>query len=216
MENNDERGKGGGEDPRDIEGMTWAQMMHGTGYSEVSAMAMRASILEQRRFDAHLFAEPDDLGAIIRGLLYVENSLRKILTEGPVSNPEALQLDKAGARHLANVALALGLIPEQTARCVKRLVKIRDEFAHQLDRELTREEVDAFVVSIPGRNVDNHRRFLQIAAGERRLDGLLDFHLQMRVAIQTLRSELNACAWDNFFARNAGIMQSRDDNGAAG
>ncbi|MGB8266356.1 MAG: hypothetical protein WCE44_08555 [Candidatus Velthaea sp.] len=109
MEHNDLPANDGGEDPRDIEGMTWAQMMHGTGYSEVSAMAMRASILEQRRFDAHILAEPDDLGAIIRGLLYVENSLRKILTEGPVSNPKALQLDRAGARDLGKRRLSSGI-----------------------------------------------------------------------------------------------------------
>jgi hypothetical protein len=83
-------------DPRDIEGMTWAQMMRATGYSEASATVMREGILEQLRFDEHVYAEEDDLGAIVRGLLYVEHDLRKILTEGPVVNASAIGLDKAG------------------------------------------------------------------------------------------------------------------------
>lgn len=76
-------GVDGAPDERDIEGMTWAQMMRATGYSEASAAVMRESILEQRRFDVHIFDEEDDLGAIVRGLLYIEHDLRKILTEGP-------------------------------------------------------------------------------------------------------------------------------------
>jgi hypothetical protein len=148
-------------DPRDIEGMTWAQMMRATGYSEASATVMREGILEQLRF---VYAEEDDLGAIVRGLLYVEHDLRKILTEGPVVNASAIGLDKAGGPQMASLALALGLISEQTVRAVKKLAAIRNEFAHQLDRNLTPEEVSAFVTSLPERNAGTYTRFLRIAS----------------------------------------------------
>lgn len=204
-------------DPRDIEGMTWAQMMRATGYSEASATVMREGLLEQRRFDEHIYAEEDDLGAIVRGLLYVEHDLRKILTEGPVVNASAIGLDKAGGPQMASLALALGLISEKTVRSVKKLAAIRNEFAHQLDRNLTPEEVNAFITSLPERNAGAYTRFLRIASAAGTND-VLNIHLQMRVAIQTLRSELNLCGWDNWAVRNPDIFNasSEGNDGAAG
>jgi hypothetical protein len=47
---------------------------------------------------------------------------------------------------------------------------------------------------------------------------VLNIHLQMRVAIQTLRSELNLCGWDNWAVRNPDIFNagSEGNDGAAG
>ncbi len=98
------------------------------------------------------------------------------------------------------------------------MTAIRDEFAHRLDRGLTVAEVNAFVALIPARNADSYVRRLAIAAGERGEDGMLDHHLQMRVAIQALRTELNFCAWDNFFVRNPAVFEpiQEADGGVAG
>lgn len=133
-------------------------------------------------------------------------------------NPTALFLDEQGARNLANLAKGLGLIPDGTLRAVKKLAAIRDEFAHQLDRELTAAEVNAFVALIPARIADSYGRRLAIAAGERGEDGMLDHHLQIRVAIQGLRTELNFCAWNNFFLRNPAVFEPAQGahDGAAG
>lgn len=85
-----------------------------------------------------LLASADALSAAIRGTLFVEVQLKKLVSEN-VSNPAALtklQLDYDG---WVSLAVALGL-NDGIARPVRALGTIRNALAHRLDADITERE----------------------------------------------------------------------------
>ena len=78
----------------------------------------------------------NELQVIIRGHLYVENEIDNLL-KLKLEKPQHLYDNNFMFYSKLKTALALGLIPEENKNAYIRLNKIRNNFAHNLNYELT-------------------------------------------------------------------------------
>lgn len=90
----------------------------------------------------------DGLGCILRGHIHIENRLDQFLS---IIAKNEEQLRKADLRYSQKVALALALgLPSWLASPLNYIGKLRNEFAHNLDRKIGKQEVDNFYRTFPG------------------------------------------------------------------
>jgi hypothetical protein len=99
-----------------------------------------------RRYDEALALE-DPLGVAVRGLIYIDESFRHLLKTA-MAKPEALNLDRANGARLVTLAEALGLIDADFAKTIRAFVKVRNAFAHEIERDLTDDDVDSILQTI--------------------------------------------------------------------
>ena len=136
--------------------------------------------------------QPDDLGAVMRGLMYCEESLRELLLTR-VKNPKVVRLtvspdsqdELIGGAQLVNWARALDLIDERLFAALKKLVQLRNSFGHQLERKLSPEEVKELVSTLRGRAKTIYEARLPPAGIT-----LVDHGEHLRLVITALRQTL--------------------------
>jgi hypothetical protein len=87
----------------------------------------------------------DELGAVIRAQVYLEHELLGFVHKR-VAAPAALTRADLSFARLVRFALALGL-PSEFAKPLHAFARVRNEFAHRLDTQLTKARVDQFCQS---------------------------------------------------------------------
>ena len=132
--------------------------------------------------DAYLrhLEKDDELHVLLRGHVYVEAALIQLI-ESKLANPQALKVAGLNFPLKVRLATALGLLSGDVAMLCKRLNDLRNRVAHQLDKELTHEDLDVLVDIIVERIGVNRSAFLGItmtAIGDNRTNtdnGIRDF-----------------------------------------
>lgn len=86
--------------------------------------------------------QEDTLGAIIRAHIHVEERIYDVV-ETMLFDPSLIRKAKFRYEQACILVVALGL-KEELLPPMKFIGKMRNEFAHKLDRELTKEDMDNF------------------------------------------------------------------------
>lgn len=82
----------------------------------------------------------DKLYLILRGHLYIENELNKLL-EGFLPNPEILELYKESFRRKIDLAFALNLIKPKLYDILLGFNELRNKYAHRLKYNISHDEI---------------------------------------------------------------------------
>jgi hypothetical protein len=80
----------------------------------------------------------DDLGAVVRGQTFIENRLQALVSRN-IRHPHLIPWDQGSWNfaRLKELAIAMGELSESDAQIINRLAKLRNDFAHKPDMELT-------------------------------------------------------------------------------
>lgn len=89
----------------------------------------------------HVVNQDDPLQVIIRGHLKVESELITLI-EADLQRPEALDLNDLNFPVKVDLAIAMNLIPKHYRPIMRRLNLLRNRFAHNLDSEVTQQDID--------------------------------------------------------------------------
>jgi hypothetical protein len=111
-----------------------------------------AAVLADRDMFAKSLLNEDDLGAVVRGHTYLhEYLIRALQTRLP--HPEALRLDSGRVTFSALVgqARAYGIVDEDLYEALKAVGQLRNGFAHELDRQLSGDDVASMQTRMKGR-----------------------------------------------------------------
>jgi hypothetical protein len=82
----------------------------------------------------------DDLGAVVRGQVFVENYLEQII-KARLPNPDKINWDQVALAMRLQLATALGAIPDTMAPALKKLAELRNDFAHDLNAVASEKDV---------------------------------------------------------------------------
>ncbi len=108
-------------------------------------MGMNDVILGEAVLLSKDIANEDDLGAVIRGHIRIENILSRYIS-AVVKNPEKIEGRRFEYSAKVDICLALGLRSELQGPLIK-LGKIRNDFAHKTDRSIAEEDCNALISS---------------------------------------------------------------------
>jgi hypothetical protein len=92
----------------------------------------------------------DHLGTILRGAAYLDALLIQIL-QRHLARADLLNLDRKRFLEKAKIACAIGAIDADLLNSIKLVARIRNEFAHNIGRQLTHQEVGQLCGSLKGR-----------------------------------------------------------------
>lgn len=90
----------------------------------------------------------DSWALVVQAHLYHDHILTLMLAEN-LAKPKALTLDRLSFANKMELARAMALVPEALASFWKKLNKVRNSIAHDLDFELTDDEVQALKRALP-------------------------------------------------------------------
>jgi hypothetical protein len=111
--------------------------------------------------ESHLIEDlngEDELGCVLRGHIHIENRLDEFLLNA-VENKKYIKYSKLDYFQKVSMTLALGL-PEWLATPLKYIGNLRNEFAHNLNRKLGKQEVENFYKSFPGKEKDHIQKVI--------------------------------------------------------
>ncbi|MED4616032.1 hypothetical protein [Priestia megaterium] len=91
-------------------------------------------------FMEELERKNDKLYLILRGHLYIENELNKLL-EGFIPNPEILELYKRSFYNKIELALSLNLIELEHSEALLAFNELRNKYAHRLKYRISHQEI---------------------------------------------------------------------------
>jgi len=91
-------------------------------------------------FADELESKNERLYLILRGHLYIENELNKLL-ENFLPNPSVLELYREGFRRKLDLALALNLIEQDHFDIICAFNEIRNKYAHRLKYRISHQEI---------------------------------------------------------------------------
>ena len=83
----------------------------------------------------------DDLGMVVRAHIHVEAMLLEMI-DLLVPNPEPLKKMELEFHQRVTLAVALGKLDEKEAPALRALGKLRNDFAHRLDTQLSKDRVN--------------------------------------------------------------------------
>ncbi|PEX45965.1 hypothetical protein COJ42_17100 [Bacillus cereus] len=86
----------------------------------------------------------DSLQIILRGHLYVEYELERLLRHN-IENPDSILTDRFMFMNKINLAIALGLLPKSRKNTYKKLNDLRNKYAHKLRFEVSDKDLDDFI-----------------------------------------------------------------------
>ena len=132
--------------------------------------------------------DADTLGAVIRGQLYIDEINMRLITYEKMPNHKDYELEEKTSGHLNMLVYSLGLVDFKLYTALNKFTKIRNEFAHDLERDLEPQEVANFITSIKtSRAAEPFGHFLDEAKEKH---GTLDLKQKMAVCINALRQGL--------------------------
>lgn len=146
----------------------------------------------------------DDLGAIVRGQNFIEKRLRDLVSRN-VRHPELIPWNEGSWNfaRLRELAIAMGELSEGDAQVINRLAKLRNEFAHKPDMQLTKAMVDRVcqgldagsritVAALPRLSLkcSEHSELLRkiIFVAKMTLDARIDVPLYKAASVRRIRS----------------------------
>lgn len=86
----------------------------------------------------------DELQVILRGHLYLEYELEKLLRL-ELAEPDCILTNRFMFASKVNLAVALGLLPKDIKKMYEKLNSIRNNYAHQLDFKITEKHLNDIV-----------------------------------------------------------------------
>lgn len=93
-------------------------------------------------YDKHITAD-DPLQIIIRGHLYVEYNLIRLIEES-IPHPQAINLTRFSFPLKIDLAIALGLLSPEEQPAYIALNRFRNKLAHNLEMEITKDDESDF------------------------------------------------------------------------
>jgi hypothetical protein len=143
---------------------------------------------KREQFLKHLNAE-DELGALIRGHLYIEAALIK-LVEHALNVPGAFNVARLDFPRKVELAIALGVLEEFQKPALLQLNRLRNKFAHDVEATISPQDESELISNLSDRDrASFHERF-----GLRGVLALLWVRLeqswQMRVRLKEELEEL--------------------------
>lgn len=97
---------------------------------------------------AHKFNEDtkgeDELQVILRGHLYIEHEIEKLLRL-ELAEPDCILTPRFMFTSKVNLAVALGLLPKNRKKMYEKLNSIRNNYAHQLDFKIKEKHLNDIV-----------------------------------------------------------------------
>ncbi|MDM5465464.1 hypothetical protein [Bacillus cereus] len=87
----------------------------------------------------------DELQVILRGHLYIEHEIEKLLRLELAEPDYILKNNRLMFANKVNLAVALGLLPKNRKTMYEKLNSIRNNYAHQLDFELDEKHLNGIV-----------------------------------------------------------------------
>lgn len=93
------------------------------------------------------FSGYDDAGKIIRAHLQTEQLINQFI-DRHLQNPDALKSAKLGYSQSVDLAIAMGM-PAAFKENLKALNEIKNDFAHKVDHEIDKNNVDNFYKILP-------------------------------------------------------------------
>lgn len=111
--------------------------------------SMRPMDIDLERFAQHLFEPESYFEILLRGHLWMENLINRIL-EIQVVNEGALDLDRIGFRQKVDIAQAFGFISQNDGYALKALNRLRNRLAHNLMAEPSGSEIRDLVNTLTG------------------------------------------------------------------
>jgi hypothetical protein len=101
------------------------------------------------RFEQHLFEPESSFEILLRGHLWIENFVGRIL-ELRIVNQGVLDLDRMSFRQKIDIAQAFGFITQEDGQAFKVLNRLRNKLAHNLMVEPSEEEIRHLVSTLTG------------------------------------------------------------------
>lgn len=95
---------------------------------------------DRESFIDDLDDQNDKLYLILRGHLYIENELNKLL-EGFIPNSDILELYKERFRTKAEIAFAFNLIDQNQCEMLLEFNEFRNKYAHRLKYNISHQEI---------------------------------------------------------------------------
>lgn len=126
----------------------------------------------------------DKLNLILRGHLYIENELNRLL-EGFLPNPSILELYKESFRRKTDLAFALNLIQKKQYDILLLFNELRNKSAHRLKYNIAHKEI------INLKNLLADLRGFEILADEIEVGGKKNAIVDLKVVIVAIHTLLN-------------------------
>jgi hypothetical protein len=90
----------------------------------------------------------DPWALVVQSHLYHDHILTLTLSEN-LANPRSLKLDRISFAQKMDLADALALVPQALTVFWKKLNKVRNSIAHELDYDVTQAEIDGLKMALP-------------------------------------------------------------------
>jgi hypothetical protein len=105
--------------------------------------------IDIERFERHLFEPESSFEILLRGHLWMEELIGRIL-QLHIVNSGILELDRMGFRQKIDITQAFGFISLEDGRALKALNRLRNKLAHNLMAEPSENEVQILVDTLTG------------------------------------------------------------------
>ncbi|MBM7606001.1 hypothetical protein JOC75_004029 [Metabacillus crassostreae] len=97
-----------------------------------------------------------DLYKIIRGHLFIESKMINLI-EFMLPFPEAININRMNFSTKIDLCISLGVIRKDEKECYKKFNIVRNDIAHNLDKEITEHEVDKIIDKLPFNIMNIHK-----------------------------------------------------------
>jgi hypothetical protein len=105
--------------------------------------------IDIERFTQHLYEPESSFEILLRGHLWMENFINRIL-EIHIVNTGVLDLDRIGFRQKVDIAQSFGFISQEDGYALKALNRLRNKLAHNLMAEPSESEIRDLVNTLTG------------------------------------------------------------------
>ncbi len=135
----------------------------------------------------------DELGLLLRGHLYIENELVKII-EAHMPHPEKFDIAAINFPKKIYLAAAMGILSEEEVEPYIFFNKLRNKLAHNLGQEVTENDIKGLIESLTHRQL----QMLQFAIESRpdREHGLQDCILILFLYLFSMLKHLQGVSFD--------------------
>ena len=105
--------------------------------------------IDQKQFEKHLLEPASSFEILLRGHLWIENLVNRIL-EVHIVEPSAIDLDRMAFRQKIDVAQAFGFISPEDGHAFKKLNRLRNKLAHNVMAEPSESEIKDLIDTLAG------------------------------------------------------------------
>jgi hypothetical protein len=154
--------------------------------TNAAAFATIESFVQSERRYLKSLEHEDDLGVVVRTQTYLESYVERMIDAHfvrPVPDEFFVRLSYGTALELA---VALGELDAADLRALKLLAQIRNRFAHDPHKEITRDEINGLFGSLAGLVKERAQK------SPLSFDGITDDQSRLRTALDAMRFVIDA------------------------